>query len=116
MTYTYGDALGEYSGRIKATRELAQLQYEVSEFTVYVVEVCQTCGWNHLRESYVLGHGGRVAAAPATARRSARCAQVPGASSTRANARCPNSAPPLAALRIARRPSGAPNSAVATIY
>ena len=60
VTYTYGDALGEYSGRIKATRELAQLQYEVSEFTVYVVEVCQTCGWNHLRESYVLGHGGRT--------------------------------------------------------
>jgi hypothetical protein len=60
VTYTYGDALGEYSGRIKATRELAQLQYEFSEFTVYVVEVCQTCGWNHLRESYVLGHGGRA--------------------------------------------------------
>ena len=58
VTYTYGDALGQYSGRIKATRELAQMEHEVSEFTVYVVEVCQNCGWNHLRESYVLGHGG----------------------------------------------------------
>jgi Family of unknown function (DUF5318) len=58
VTYTYGDALGQYSGRIKATRELAELEHEVSEFTVYVVEVCQGCGWNHLRESYVLGHGG----------------------------------------------------------
>jgi len=58
VTYIYGDALGQYSGRIKATRELAELEYEVSEFTVYAVEVCQNCGWNHLRESYVLGHGG----------------------------------------------------------
>jgi len=58
VTYTYGDALGQYSGRIKATRELAQMEHEVSEFTVYVVEVCQNCGWNHLRESYVLGYGG----------------------------------------------------------
>jgi len=58
VTYTYGDALGQYSGRIKATRELAQMEHDVSEFTVYVVEVCQSCGWNHLRESYILGHGG----------------------------------------------------------
>jgi hypothetical protein len=62
VTYTYGDALGQYSGRIKATRELAQMEHEVSEFTVYVVEVCQNCGWNHLRESYVLGHGGHARA------------------------------------------------------
>lgn len=60
VTYTYGDALGQYSGRIKATRELALMEHEVSEFTVYVVEVCQDCGWNHLRESYVLGHGGQA--------------------------------------------------------
>jgi len=57
VTYIYGDALGQYSGRIKATRELAQMEHEVSEFTVYVVEVCQSCGWNHLAFSYVLGTG-----------------------------------------------------------
>jgi hypothetical protein len=57
VTYTYGDALGEYSGRIKATRELEQMEQEIHEFTVYVVEVCQSCGWNHLTSSYVLGHG-----------------------------------------------------------
>ncbi len=64
---------GQYSGRIKATRELAQMEYEVSEFTVYVVEVCQTCGWNHLRESYVLGHG----AAPARRRRRTAASRRP---------------------------------------
>jgi hypothetical protein len=57
VTYTYGDALGPYNGRIKATRELAQMETEIHEFTVYVVEVCQNCGWNHLVTSYVLGHG-----------------------------------------------------------
>ena len=57
VTYTYGDALGQYSGRIKATRELDQMETEIHEFTVYVVEVCQNCAWNHLIESYVLGHG-----------------------------------------------------------
>ena len=30
---------------------------EHGEFRVYVVEVCQRCGWNHLRPSYVLGDG-----------------------------------------------------------
>ena len=25
------------------------------EFTVYAVEVCRSCGWNHLDASYVLG-------------------------------------------------------------
>ena len=57
VTYTYGDALGQYSGRIKATRELAQMETEIHEFTVYVVQVCRNCSWNHLVASYVLGHG-----------------------------------------------------------
>jgi hypothetical protein len=65
VTYTYGDALGQYSGRIKATRELAQMETEFHEFMVYVVEVCQNCSWNHLIQSYVLGHG----RAPEVARR-----------------------------------------------
>jgi hypothetical protein len=69
VTYTYGDALGQFSGRIKATRELAEMEREVSEFTVYVVEVCQNCGWNHLRESYVLGHGGHAESGRAPQRR-----------------------------------------------
>jgi len=38
VTYVYGDA-------------------EYGEFRVYVVEVCQGCGWNHLACSYVLGTG-----------------------------------------------------------
>ena len=42
---------------------------EHGEFTVYVVEVCQGCAWNHLTLSYVLGDGApATAAAPAGAR------------------------------------------------
>ncbi|MDP9432081.1 MAG: DUF5318 domain-containing protein [Actinomycetota bacterium] len=55
VTYVYGDELKEYSGRVKSSRELAEMAREHSEFTVYVVEVCTGCSWNHLRTSYVLG-------------------------------------------------------------
>ena len=70
VTYTYGDALGEYSGRIKAARELEEMEQQIHEFTVYVVEVCQGCGWNHLSSSYVLGHG-RAPVRPASRKRAA---------------------------------------------
>lgn len=57
VTYVFGDELGEYSGRIKTSRELEPMAREHGEFRVYVVEVCQGCGWNHLHLSYVLGDG-----------------------------------------------------------
>jgi hypothetical protein len=57
VTYVYGDELGRYTGRVKGTEELAEMAGEYGEFRVYVVEVCQGCGWNHLTVSYVLGHG-----------------------------------------------------------
>jgi hypothetical protein len=57
VTYVYGDELGQYEGRVKQARELAEMAAEYGEFRVYVVEVCQSCGWNHLACSYVLGTG-----------------------------------------------------------
>lgn len=58
VTYTYGDCFrAEVNGRVRRTAQLAALAREHEEFTVYVVEVCQTCGWNHLVTSYVLGTG-----------------------------------------------------------
>ncbi|MGH3318675.1 MAG: DUF5318 family protein [Streptosporangiaceae bacterium] len=57
VTYVYGDELGQYAGRVKQTRELAEMAGEYGEFRVYVVEVCQGCEWNHLTLSYVLGTG-----------------------------------------------------------
>jgi Family of unknown function (DUF5318) len=57
VTYVYGDELGRYEGRVKQGRELAEMAAEYAEFQVYVVEVCQSCAWNHLASSYVLGTG-----------------------------------------------------------
>jgi hypothetical protein len=57
VTYVFGDELGPYSGRIKATAELEPMAREHGEFRVYVVEVCQSCSWNHLTSSYILGDG-----------------------------------------------------------
>jgi hypothetical protein len=57
VTYVYGDELGRYEGRVKRGPELDEMAMEYAEFTVYVVEVCQSCAWNHLASSYVLGTG-----------------------------------------------------------
>ncbi|MDT7785284.1 MAG: hypothetical protein QOF58_3703 [Pseudonocardiales bacterium] len=57
VTYVYGEELGQFSGRVKATAELEPMARQHGEFRVYVVEVCQECGWNHLTLSYVLGDG-----------------------------------------------------------
>jgi hypothetical protein len=61
VTYTYGDELGERSGRVRASRELPALASRFSELRVYVVEVCQRCAWNHLATSFVIGTGESVA-------------------------------------------------------
>lgn len=57
LQYTFGDQLGQYSGRIKNDSELDEMQSEFGEFRVYVVEVCLGCGWNHLTSSFLLGDG-----------------------------------------------------------
>lgn len=55
--YVYGDALKAMSGQAKAPRELADMAQRLREFTVYVVEVCRSCRWNHLTMSFVMGQG-----------------------------------------------------------
>ncbi|WP_322766431.1 DUF5318 family protein [Frankia sp. Cr1] len=57
VTYTYGDELGVNSGRVRPTRDLPALEQRFSELNVYVVEVCTSCGWNHLTTSFVIGTG-----------------------------------------------------------
>lgn len=55
VSWVFGDHLGAVSGSARTTEELVLLASRFSEFTVHVVEVCQTCSWNHLVKSYVLG-------------------------------------------------------------
>lgn len=59
LNYVFGDQLGQYSGRIRSTAELEEMQNEFGEFTVRVVEVCLDCNWNHMIASYLLGDGVR---------------------------------------------------------
>ena len=68
VTYVYGDELGRYEGRVKQSPELDEMAAEYGEFQVYVVEVCQSCAWNHLASSYVLGTGEPVTRRPRPAR------------------------------------------------
>lgn len=57
LCYTFGDQLGQFSGRIKNGDELDEMESEFGEFSVYVVEVCRECSWNHLCSTYLLGDG-----------------------------------------------------------
>ena len=57
LCYTFGDQLGQFSGRIKNGKELDEMESEFGEFSVYVVEVCRECSWNHLCSTYLLGDG-----------------------------------------------------------
>ena len=58
VTYTYGDCFRtDVNGRARRSADLGSLAREFAEFSVYVVEVCEECRWNHLVTSYVLGTG-----------------------------------------------------------
>ena len=58
MHYVYGDELRTASGQAKSLAELHRMGMDHREFKVYVVEVCRSCGWNHLALSFVLGRDG----------------------------------------------------------
>lgn len=53
--YIYGDELKQSAGQARKLAELPLLAMTLREFQVFVVEVCQSCAWNHLIEQYLLG-------------------------------------------------------------
>ncbi len=71
VNYVYGDALGPTAGQAKTQAELARMDAAQDEFSVYTVEVCRGCGWNHLASSYVLGAEPVPGRAPRRTRRRA---------------------------------------------
>jgi len=64
VSWVFGDELRHASGSARGPAELERLAATCAEASVYVVEVCRTCSWNHLVLSYVLGTGGHPEAAP----------------------------------------------------
>ena len=57
LNYVFGDQLGQFSGRIRSSEELEEMESQFGEFTVREVEVCPDCRWNHMTRAYVLGDG-----------------------------------------------------------
>lgn len=57
VSWIFGDSLKQASGSARKPAELDGLAEQHDDFTVYVVEVCRGCSWNHLVQSYVLGTG-----------------------------------------------------------
>jgi hypothetical protein len=56
VSWVFGEDLKHMSGSARTPEELDQMAAaNLPEFSVYVVEVCRTCNWNHLVRSYVLG-------------------------------------------------------------
>jgi hypothetical protein len=72
VSWIFGDAVGQAAGSARRPDELERLAARHADFSVYVVEVCRTCSWNHLVLSYVLGGGGRPEDGPADRRGGAR--------------------------------------------
>ena len=74
--YIYGDALRASAGQARGVKDLPALAATVTEFQVYVVEVCRGCDWNLLIRQYLLGRATTASPAatapPAAAGRSAR--------------------------------------------
>ncbi len=57
VSWIFGDELKHAAGSARTPEELGRMATMFEEFNVYVVEVCRTCSWNHLVQSYVLGTG-----------------------------------------------------------
>ncbi|MCU0263070.1 MAG: DUF5318 domain-containing protein [Candidatus Nanopelagicales bacterium] len=57
VTWVYGAQLGPLSGSARAQAQLTAMAHEHGRFTVYVVEVCRHCTWNHMVLSFALGDG-----------------------------------------------------------
>ena len=69
VTYVFGPRLPKSGRCITRADELATLAARAGRHEAYVVEVCPTCGWNHLVRSYPLtdpAAGNGAAAGPAS--------------------------------------------------
>ena len=57
LTYVYSVELGHASGKIVKPTDLPRMATQYGFLSIYTIEVCQGCGWNHALVSYVLGDG-----------------------------------------------------------
>jgi len=55
VTYVFGPRLPKAGRCVTTAREMERIEERSGTFKLYVVEVCNSCGWNHLTRSNVLG-------------------------------------------------------------
>ena len=56
--WVYGDEIKHVAGSARVPEELERMAGMFGEFSVYQVEVCRSCSWNHLVASFVMGNAG----------------------------------------------------------
>ena len=54
VAYVFGPRLGAGGKCVISDEELQRISQRQGKFVSYEVEVCASCGWNHLRRSYPL--------------------------------------------------------------
>lgn len=59
--WVYGDEIEHMAGSARVPDELEAMAGTFGEFSVYQVEVCRTCSWNHLVAAFVMGKKGEAA-------------------------------------------------------
>lgn len=65
VSYVFGPRLPSFGRCITKRSELQAFARRAGSYTCYVVEVCPSCGWNHLARTWSLGRGdGARRAAP----------------------------------------------------
>ena len=70
--WVYGDEIKHLAGSARTPPELEELAGSYREFSVYQVEVCRTCAWNHLVAAFVMGTDGEQQEPRRTRRRAAK--------------------------------------------
>lgn len=55
VSYVFGSRLPPSGKCITSRRELARLSRTTRDLACYVVEVCPTCSWNHLAQTFAIG-------------------------------------------------------------
>lgn len=66
VTYVFGPRLPKSGRCVTRAGELAALAARAGRHEAYVVEVCTTCGWNHLVRSYPLASPDAASPNPAS--------------------------------------------------
>jgi hypothetical protein len=56
LAYVYGDRLKQENGRVWSIDTGMRMAAADPDTCCYVVEVCRSCQWNHLREAFTGRH------------------------------------------------------------